>query len=111
VRAGPGVKATGYEVPKGFVVLKGSQAVRAETNTIHQYMSTRRHDLLTQGVIVDEGPHYVFTTDHPFGSPSTAAGVILGRAANGRIEWKNAEGKTLKQLQAEAANEEMNGNE
>jgi Domain of unknown function (DUF4357) len=46
---------------------------------------------------------YVFTQDQVFGSPSTAAGVILGRTANGRIEWKNSEGNTLKQLQAAAA--------
>jgi len=43
---------------------------------------------------------YSFTQDQVFGSPSTAAGVVLGRTANGRIEWKSADGKTLKQLQA-----------
>ena len=32
-------------------------------------------------------------------SPSTAAGVILGGTMNWRIEWKNSDGKTLKQLQ------------
>jgi hypothetical protein len=69
-------------------------------------MSTLRKDLLAQGVIVDQGQHYAFAQDQVFTSPSTAAGVILGRTANGRIEWKNSEGKTLKQLQAAAADEE-----
>lgn len=101
-----GIKASGYEDAKGFVVVKGSQLVKAETNTIHQYMSTLRKDLLAQGVIVDQGQHYAFTQDQVFTSPSTAAGVILGRTANGRIEWKNSEGKTLKQLQAAAAERE-----
>lgn len=101
-----GIKASGYEDAKGFVVVKGSQLVKTETNTIHQYMSTLRKDLLTQGVIVDQGEHYAFAQDQVFTSPSTAAGVILGRTANGRIEWKNSEGKTLKQLQAAAADEE-----
>jgi hypothetical protein len=95
-----GVKASGYEDAKGFVVVKGSQLVKAETNTIHQYMSTLRKDLLAQGVVVDQGQHFAFAQDQVFTSPSTAAGVILGRTANGRIEWKNNEGKTLKQLQA-----------
>lgn len=95
-----GVKASGYEDAKGFVVVKGSQLVKAETNTIHQYMSTLRKDLLAQGVVVDQGQHFAFAQDQVFTSPSTAAGVILGRTANGRIEWKNGEGKTLKQLQA-----------
>lgn len=101
-----GVKASGYEDAKGFVVVKGSQLVKVETNTIHQYMSTLRKDLLAQGVIVDQGQSYTFAQDQVFTSPSTAAGVILGRTANGRIEWKNSEGKTLKQLQAAATDEE-----
>jgi hypothetical protein len=94
-----GIKASGYEDAKGFVVVKGSQLVKDEVQSIHQYMSTLRRDLLAQGVIVVNGQTYVFAQDQVFGSPSTAAGVILGRTANGRIEWKNSEGKTLKQLQ------------
>jgi hypothetical protein len=39
------------------------------------------------------------TQDYPFDSPSTAAGVLLGRSSNGRIEWKDAEGQTLKEVQ------------
>ena len=106
-----GIKASGYEVAKGFVVVKGSQLVKAETNTIHQSMSTLRKDLLAQGVIADQGQHYYgFTQDQVFTSPSTAAGVILGRTANGRIEWKSSDGKTLKQLQ-EAAAEREDGDE
>jgi hypothetical protein len=101
-----GIKASGYEDAKGFVVVKGSQLVKDEVPSIHQYMSTLRKDFLAQGVIVDNGSHFVFTQDQVFNSPSTAAGVILGRTANGRIEWKNSEGKTLKQLQVTAAEEE-----
>jgi hypothetical protein len=107
---GKGVKASGYEDAKGFVVVKGSQLVKEETPSIHQYMSTLRKDLLAQGVIVDNGQHYVFTQDQVFNSPSTAAGVVMGRTANGRIEWKTKEGMTLKQLQAQAA-EEGDGHE
>ena len=106
-----GIKASGYEDAKGFVVVKGSQLVKIETNTIHQYMSTLRKDLLTQGVIVDNDQHYVFTQDQVFGSPSTAAGVIQGRTANGRKDWKNGDGKTLKELQEAAAQEEATNHE
>lgn len=45
---------------------------------------------------------YVFSRGHAFGSPSTAAAVVLGRTANGRVEWKTAEGRTHKELQEEA---------
>ncbi len=36
---------------------------------------------------------------YPFSSPSTAACVVLGRNANGRMEWKDAQGRALKVLQ------------
>ncbi|MDP1650160.1 MAG: GIY-YIG nuclease family protein [Rubrivivax sp.] len=38
-----------------------------------------------------------------FTSPSTAAAVLLGRSANGRNEWKDAQGRPLKELQAQEA--------
>jgi deoxycytidine triphosphate deaminase len=98
-----GIKANGYEDAKGFVVMKGSQLVKEEVPSIHQYLSTLRKDLLAQGVILDNGSHYVFTQDKVFQSPSTAAGVIQGRSAIGRLDWRNSEGKSLKQLQEEAA--------
>ncbi len=39
------------------------------------------------------------TQDYIFNSPSTAAGVLLGRSANGRLEWQDAAGRTLKDIQ------------
>ncbi|MBX7073942.1 MAG: GIY-YIG nuclease family protein [Pirellulales bacterium] len=95
-----GIKASGYEDAKGFVVVRGSQLVKVESKSIHQYMSTLRRDLLSQGVIVDQGQHYAFAQDQVFTSPSTAAGVILGRSANGRMVWRNSDGKPLKDIQA-----------
>jgi hypothetical protein len=46
-----------------------------------------------------EGEQYVFVQDYAFQSPSTAAAVTLGRNANGRVEWKDGAGRTLKTLQ------------
>ncbi|WP_240928041.1 GIY-YIG nuclease family protein [Thalassoroseus pseudoceratinae] len=97
-----GIKASGYEDAKGFVVCSGSQLVKDEAATIHNYMSTMRKDLLEQGVTIAQEGCFVFAQDQVFSSPSTAAGVVLGRTANGRIEWKTKDGKTLKQLQGEA---------
>ena len=44
---------------------------------------------------------YAFTQDYTFSSPSTVASVVLGRSANGRLEWKDAQGRALKMLQGE----------
>lgn len=98
-----GITASGYEDAKGFVVCKGSQMVKKELPTIHNYMVVSRKDLLEQGVVEDGGASYVFTQDRVFGSPSTASGIILGRTDNGRTTWKTKEGTTLKALQTASA--------
>ena len=41
---------------------------------------------------------YVFTQDFLFSSPSTAAALVLGRSANGWLEWKDQNGKTLNEI-------------
>lgn len=94
-----GVEARGVETPQGFVVRTGSRAVTGEVASIHAYISEARSGLVENGVLRREGEHYVFTQDYPFASPSTAAGVVLGRTANGRIEWKAPDGRTLKEIQ------------
>ena len=57
-------------------------------------------NLIRLGVLAQKGSDYVFTQDYSFSSPSTAASVVLGRSANGRLEWKDAQGRTLIVLQA-----------
>ena len=98
-----GIEATGYEDPKGFVVTAGSGMYADETKSIHKGMSNLRADLLQQEVVVKENGRFVFAENYVFSSPSTAAGVVQGRAANGREDWKTKEGKTLKQIQTENA--------
>lgn len=66
--------------------------------SIHAYLHALR-ELVTDGVLVADGDRLRFTKSYVFDSPSTAAGVLLGRAANGRVEWKDAAGRTLKEIQ------------
>ncbi len=94
-----GIEARGFESSKGFVVQSGARAVKEEVASIHAFLVDTRAELVRQGVLADRGDAYEFTQDYAFSSPSTAAGVILGRSANGRIEWKTRGGKTLKDLQ------------
>ena len=58
-----------------------------------------RANLLERKVWEEKKDHYLLLQDYPFGSPSTAASAFLGRSANGRTEWKDADGKTLKEIQ------------
>lgn len=93
------VEATGYESSRGFAVTKGSNCVLVEVPSIMAYLSTLRKDLVKQGILVPSNGHYAFSDNYIFTSPSTAAGVILGRTANGRTSWKDKSGKTLKAIQ------------
>jgi hypothetical protein len=103
---GKGVQATGYEASQGFVVRAGSQATATTVPSMAQHvrgMYDLRQELISNGVLVMQAGLYQFTQDYTFSSPSTAASVLLGRSANGRVEWKGEDGRTLKELQAAEA--------
>jgi hypothetical protein len=99
---GKGTTAKGYEATQGFVVQQGSLATGETAPSMTRYVR-RLYDLRTElienGVLAKDGDHYRFTQDYSFSSPSTAAAVVLGRNANGRTEWKDSKGRTLKTLQ------------
>jgi Domain of unknown function (DUF4357) len=99
---GKGAQATGRDTAEGFVVYDGSLARVGSVPSMHPYLHTHRERLQAEGVLVPDGGHLRFTRAHLFDSPSTAAGVLLGRTANGRIEWKNPSGQTLKEIQEAA---------
>lgn len=99
-----GIEARGVDGSEGFVVRAGSQAVKDETPPCHAYAVDLRRSLVQQGVLEPDGAGYRLTQDYSFNSPSTAADVLLGRSSNGRTEWKDAKGRTLKEIQeAEAS--------
>lgn len=97
--AAKGLKASGYETPQGFVVASGSEAATDEAPSIQSFLTELRKSLVDSGILKVEGNCYIFTQDYLFNSPSTAAGVVLGRSANGRIEWQTKEGRSLKAIQ------------
>lgn len=100
-----GIEARGIDGPEGFVVRAGSSAVKAEVPSIHGYLVELRRALVAKGVLVDAGESYRLAQDYTFNSPSTAAGVLLGRSSNGRVDWKDAKGRSLKQIQEQEASE------
>lgn len=106
---GKGVEAKGYVHSEGFVVKKGSGAVKEETRSIFDFLTRERQNLIEQGVLVEDGDKYKFSQDYIFKSPSTAAGVVLGRSASGPREWKDQQGRTLKEIQALETEEEVEG--
>ena len=100
---GKGVNATGYESTQGFVVYAGSEATPESVPSMQEHVRSMydlRVELISIGVLARNGAAFKFTQDYVFSSPSTAAAVVLGRSANGRIEWKDKAGRVLKDIQA-----------
>ncbi|WP_366044616.1 DUF4357 domain-containing protein [Methylomonas sp.] len=58
-----------------------------------------RDELIDNEIIIKKGESLVLASDYLFSSPSAAAAVIMGRSANGLIEWKNSKGKELKSVE------------
>lgn len=69
------------------------------TSSLSKGTTDMRDNLLERKVWKEKDDHYLLMQDYPFGSSSTAASAFLGRSANGRTEWKDADGKTLKEIQ------------
>lgn len=82
-----GITARGQETDGEFVVLEGSRARAGWAGGAHGYGKLQQR-LLDDGVLVPDGSAAVFSRTFGFKSPSAAAAVISGRAANGRIEWR-----------------------
>lgn len=93
---GPDASGVGEYTSEGFVVHKGSTARIGNVASIQGTSQERfREQLVTDGVLVQQGMQYVFTRDYLFSSPSMAAIAVLGRSANGWMEWKTEHGQTL----------------
>lgn len=94
IRAARGANASGQKTPEGFVVYKSSEVAHSFTPTAPDSYKKLKHELIDAGILVDN----VFTKDYLFASPSTAAGIVMGRSANGLSEWRTEAGETLKAL-------------
>ncbi|MCP4114121.1 MAG: GIY-YIG nuclease family protein [Desulfobacteraceae bacterium] len=101
IKAVRGADATGEPTSEGFVVLKGSNIAGSTVNSCAPSILKLRQSLMDQKIIVEENQELVLSSDHLFSSPSTAAAIVMGRTANGLIEWKTKDGKTLKTIENE----------
>jgi hypothetical protein len=100
VKAARGANALGRRVNDGFVVLKGSEIATDIVASFPNGFKTLRDELLEIKTIQLMNDKLVFVEDYLFSSPSAAAAVVMGRSANGLVEWKDATGKDLKTIEA-----------
>lgn len=85
INAARGADAMGMQTNEGFVVLKGSRIADGVTKSCPKHVRDLRDKLIKDGVI---DVSWTFTENKIFGSPSTAAGIVMGRSANGLTEWR-----------------------
>jgi len=100
IKAARGADGQGEPTSDGFVVFKGSKAAATTVNSISPSFAIYRQKLIDEGVLINRGEHYEFSDDYIFSSPSTAAVMVMGRNANGLTEWKNKDGKSLKEFES-----------
>lgn len=98
-----GLRAYGYRTPSGFLVLKNSEAVaelRPSTARHAPWIALLQRQLIADGNMGHSAGKLVFARDTEFTSPSRAAALIRGGNANGQTEWRDAQGNTLKEIEA-----------
>jgi len=96
IKAARGANARAVITNEGLVVTKGSQIASSLVPSMSSSLVALRQKLIDQGNVVRQKDKLVFAKDYLFSSPSTAAAVVMGRTANGRIEWKDPKGKTVR---------------
>jgi len=91
-----GANGRGRYTPEGFVVLKDSRGRRAVVPSFAgTHWERARNSLPSSGIMKEDGDSVVFTKDHLFGSPTSAAVALMGRSSNGWVDWKTEDGRTL----------------
>lgn len=90
-KSGQTIEASCKQTSEGFVVLKGSHIETKDSTSIPPGIKEAR-----QKAKIDSSE--ILQEDVLFRSPSYAAAFVIGGHANGLIEWKTADGKTLKEL-------------
>ncbi len=96
------VEARAQQIGGEFTMLEGSQVVAVwagtgkakSTKRAYATYRAKHQQLVADGSIAVEGGSGIVTRDIPFGSPSTAAAVALGRSSNGRLEWRGPDGQS-----------------
>lgn len=89
------IEATCERTTEGFVVLEGSQVEIKDSPYLPASLKEMRQNLIVSRVIQDG----VLKEKQLFSSPSYAAAFLLGMQTNGRTDWKDQDGRTLKELE------------
>lgn len=97
-----GSDGKGVQTPEGLLVRSGSTGRLDILASAPKNLAAQREALLSDGVISLGDGQLTFLKDYLFASPSAAAAFLAGGNQNGRTSWRNAAGRNLHQLEADA---------
>ena len=103
---GKDASAIGEYTEDGLIIFSGSKCNFKMARSAKSYVRNARQKLIEDKILVEVENAYEFSTNHVFSSPSRAAAVVLAREANGWIEWKYEDGKTLDEAHRQIENAE-----
>jgi hypothetical protein len=98
-----GSRAEGRITDDGFLMLKGAKGRAAYLPAAPEWIRKMRDRLLQDGVLERRSSDLILCQDYVFGSPSTAAAILVGGTVPGPLRWKSKEGRSLKQLELDAS--------
>ena len=93
-----GIAAYGLYNGESFELLEGSEIDFDADSLEWKSIRVQRQNAFDNGEIVKKGEKYYLTVSVTFKKPSAAAVFVLGHNANGWMEWKDKDGKTLDEL-------------
>lgn len=94
-RSGKKIIAYCKQTTEGFVVLQDSMVEITDGRAIPESIRELRQELQEKGII-ENG---ILKESQFFSSPSYAASFVLGMNTNGRTDWKDSNGCTLKEIE------------
>jgi len=95
--------ARGIQADEGFVLKQGSTVARANSDSLPGKLVKLKEQLLADGRLVAEGEHLRLTEDVLMSSSSYAAALVAGTSRSGPQSWRDADGRSLKELEDQAA--------
>jgi hypothetical protein len=99
IKGARGADGRGKRSSDGFVVFAGTHVAADTVPSFPKGFNALRDELMDSDIITKKGERLILASDYLFSSPSAAAAVIMGRSANGLIEWKTSMGRELKAVE------------
>jgi Domain of unknown function (DUF4357) len=96
--------ANGAVTDEGFVIKKGSQISRTNTDSAPSKIVKLKEQMITDGRLSAEGDHLLLAEDLLVNSSSYAAVFVAGTSRSGPQSWYTTDGRSLKSLEEASIN-------